>query len=185
MKLEAISIITIKVPSSPIIDMASDELPADLMNLFFLIISILIIILILIVIFLVLIMFWLKRQGKIHYPVKSKIIMKKERSLVTNEPAQYDANIKSEEKLMKAKPVNESVKSKKLTAVTPIRISSARLSELGLKLDTNGKIKSIRKPEHSDSKPIAKPVQQDASGDAEKNTKTTKDMVNSEDTDTL
>ena len=129
----------------------SVEIPPDLMNMFFFIIFILIIILILIAIFLVLILLWIKRQGKMHYPVKPKIIMRKERNIIqtkkdsvpsgnpiakaslSNNPTVDKTQTKptvgiKNVNLPTAKPVQNVSKSPKMTAVRPIRISSHHLS---------------------------------------------------------
>ena len=137
-----------------IFEKASNNVPSEIMGMFFWIVIILIIILILIVVFLLIILFWLKRQDKMHFPFKPKVIIRKERSLqeagtTKNKGEETPTHSLKETsiekpttnlgidkkggkvgKVLKAKPVTDIVKSKKITAVTPVRITGTIPSNL-------------------------------------------------------
>lgn len=165
---------------STLIVNSPDNIPTDFMNMFILIITILIILLVLILLFLALLFFWLKRQEKLRYPVKPKIIMRRERSLTKSSinptngasgsektkpltllemmtaAANNESNTPS--KLAKAKPVNESVKSTKLAKAAPIRIAHRHSADTQQKQDDKKKSEAETDKTVADKKSIAKPV---------------------------
>jgi len=161
-----------------IIDMATAEIPPDVLNLIYWILFILILVLILIIIFIALILLWFKRQEKYHYPIKSKVIMHKERALqkksTREEIKTSELDIDDKEKMgekptkhPKAKPVEGGVKPSKIAAVTPIRISSHIALAHESRSEDKGKIKSDSEKTDIKSKLMAKPVHHSSRTDSE------------------
>lgn len=112
-----------------IINQNSDGISSDLMNMMFWVLLIMIIILVVLIIFISLVLLWLKRQQKLRFPVKSKVIMRKERTLARKLPGSA-AIIRAVDGsgVPKAKPAQAVVISSKVAAVTPIRIATYQQS---------------------------------------------------------
>ena len=124
------------------------------------------IILVVLIVFIGLVLLWLKRQQKLRVPVRSKLIMRKERTLAKKMLGSVAAiRAAGGSGPPKAKPAQAILASSKIAAVTPIRITAYQQDTKNN--DEKGKDKDEPETAKEDNKqartkPIAKPVKHDS-----------------------
>jgi hypothetical protein len=73
--------LTIIGPSKVPLVEASEEIPGELITILFWLVIIMIIVIAILIIFILMFIVWIRRQSKMNYPIKSKNIVRKERSI--------------------------------------------------------------------------------------------------------
>jgi uncharacterized membrane protein YdfJ with MMPL/SSD domain len=136
------------------------------MNMMFWVLLVMIVILVVLIVFIGLVLLWLKRQQKLRFPVKSKVVMRKERTLA-KKLAGSAALIRAVggSGAPQAKRAQAVTASSKIAAVTPIRIATyqpnpGHSADKEEDKDNDDHAKDDKK--HAERKPIAKPVQRDS-----------------------